>query len=464
MLKLYNTLSKQKEIFTPLQTGKVGFYVCGVTVYDLCHIGHARVYLVFDTIMRYLRSQGFQVTYIRNITDIDDKIIRRAKEKNEPFEALTERFITAMHEDFAALQITPPTVEPRATDYIQPMIQMITTLIAKGMAYVANNGDVYYSVEKFKTYGCLSHRNLESLQAGARIEVNEAKQSPLDFVLWKMAKPDEPSWASPWGNGRPGWHIECSAMALQNLGETLDIHGGGPDLQFPHHENERAQSEAATEKQFVNYWMHVGYVRQDKEKMSKSLDNFLTIRDFLKHYDPEVLRFFAIGSHYRSPVDYTLTNMDTAVKAVERLYIALRGLSLLAEADNDQSQGLEFEKRFMGAMNDDFNTPDAIAVLFELAREVNCLREMDLLRARQFAFLLKKLGNILGLLLQNPDAFLQNLRGKIITPEEIEKRIVERNEARLAKDWAASDKIRDALLEQGISLEDTATGTLWHIV
>lgn len=460
MLKIYNTLSRQKEIFKPLHPGKVGFYVCGVTPYDFCHIGHARVYLAFDAIMRYLRYQGFQVKYIRNITDIEDKIIQRAQEKNEPFEHFSERYIQAMHDDFNRLNLTQPTLEPRATEYIQQMIDLIQQLIHKGYAYVANNGDVYYSIEKFKTYGCLSHRHLDALEAGARVEKNIAKQNPLDFVLWKMAKPNEPHWTSPWGAGRPGWHIECSAMALHNLGTTLDIHGGGPDLKFPHHENERAQSEAITDQPLANYWMHVGFVQQDQEKMSKSLNNFVTIRDFLEHYDAEVLRFFAIASHYRSPIDYSTDNTDTAVRALERLYTALRGLETTGQHAPQNSQ---FEQRFIAAMNDDFNTPEAIAVLFELAREINRIRESRPSEALMCAAILKKLGNVLGLLSQSPDTFLQDLRGKSIAFSTIHALILERNEARQAKNWEKSDRIRAKLLQEGIILEDKAEGTVWHI-
>ncbi len=483
MLKVYNTLSKLKETFKPIKPKAVSLYVCGVTVYDYCHIGHARVYLAFDVMVRFLRFSGFEVTYIRNITDIDDKIIKRAQERNISIQVLTEEFIQAMQQDFRALNIADPTFEPRATDYIPQMIDIIQKLLDKGYAYQGDNGDIYYDVQRYKNYGCLSHRNLAAQEAGARIEVNESKRNPLDFVLWKVAKPEEPSWAAPWGYGRPGWHIECSAMALQELGETLDIHGGGPDLKFPHHENERAQSEAANGKTFVNYWMHVGYVQQDKEKMSKSLGNFLTIRDFLKEYDAEVLRYFAIGSHYRSPVDYSLEHLTIANKAVERLYGALRSveeMKEMAKAVKTQTKvlqiaDLQFEERFKTAMADDFNTPEAIAVLFDLVRIINTLREDTSLefqsisienfeRAIQLGFVLKKLGNLLGLLEKSPQEFFQNLRGKAIDSQKIEKLIEARNEARKIKDWAKSDKIRDELLAAGISLEDTTAGTRWHII
>jgi len=481
-MQIYNTLSKTKEDFKPLKPNKINLYVCGVTVYDYCHIGHARVYLAFDVIIRYLRYRGYEVNYIRNITDIDDKIIKRAQERNMTIEALTHEFISAMQEDFRALNIHDPTFEPRATAYIPHMVAMIQSLLDKGYAYQGDNGDIYYDVQQYKEYGCLSHRNLSTLQAGARIEVNESKRNPLDFVLWKVAKPGEPSWAAPWGYGRPGWHIECSAMALEELGKTLDIHGGGPDLKFPHHENERAQSEAANAQTFVKYWVHVGYVQQDKEKMSKSLGNFLTIRDFLKEYDAEVLRYFAIGSHYRSPVDYTLEHLSVANKALERLYSALRAVETIKENIKNYDTGLplesaELEAEYMGrfqiAMEDDFNTPEAIAVLFDLARRINTLSEASLPEAAKLAnfkkaihlgLLLKKLGNLLGILEKAPHEFFQNLQGKAIDSQKIEELIADRDEARKIKDWMRSDKIRDELLVKGILLEDTPAGTRWHIV
>lgn len=460
MLQIYNTLSKQKEIFTPLRPEEIGFYICGPTVYDYCHIGHARVYLAFDTIMRYLQYQGFKVKYIRNITDIDDKIIKRAKENTESVEALTSRLIKAMHEDFKNLNILEPLIEPRATEYIEAMIEIIQHLLDKEYAYRGENGDIYYQVDKFKSYGCLAHRQLEDLMVGARIEVNEAKRHPLDFVLWKAAKAGEPHWPAPWGPGRPGWHIECSAMALRNLGETFDIHGGGPDLKFPHHENERAQSEAVTGKKWVNYWMHVGYVQIEKEKMAKSLGNFITIRDFLKNNHSEVLRYFSISSHYRSPIDYTQEHIDLAFKGLERLYTALRGISLTPEIKIVENT--QFENNFIKAMNDDFNTPVAIAVLFDLAREINRLRDSDRTQAISLAALLKKLGNIIGLLYSSSEEFLQKLQDNQTSSEEIEALIEKRAKARKVKDWAEADRIRDLLLARGIPLEDTATGgTTW---
>jgi cysteinyl-tRNA synthetase len=460
MLKIYNTLSKEKEVLKPLSPGKIGLYVCGITVYDYCHIGHARSFLVFDMVVRYLRYRGYDVKYIRNITDIDDKIIKRAEENNEPIEFLTNRFIQAMHEDMRALNLLQPTLEPRATEYIGQMIEMIQTLIEKGYAYIGTNGDVYYEVHKLKSYGCLSHRDLEDLQAGSRVDINEAKRNPLDFVLWKMAKPGEPHWSSPWGEGRPGWHSECSVMSLQNLGETFDIHGGGLDLKFPHHENERAQSEVVTGKKFVNIWMHAGFVQQSKEKMSKSLGNFLTIRDFLTENDPEVLRYLALGSHYRSPVEYSAENIESCIKALERFYTTLRGLPNFESIAAPKNS--EFEQRFCMAMDDDFNTPEAIAVLFDLVREINRLREAHPQEIGPLVVLLKKLTQVLGLLNNDPDTFLQGEKTSSLEAEEIEALIEQRNLARNNKDWAEADKIRLELTNRGITLEDTAGKTLWR--
>lgn len=462
MLHIYNTLTKQKELFKPLTDGKVGMYVCGITPYDYSHIGHARSFIVFDVVVRYLRYLGYKVKYVRNITDIDDKIINRARENQESIQVLTDRYIEAMEEDSRTLNIVSPDEEPRATEYIPQMITLIQNLLDKGYAYIGNTGDIYYHVHKFESYGCLSHRALEDLQSGARVDINEDKKSPLDFVLWKMAKANEPSWPSPWGEGRPGWHIECSVMTLHTLGETFDIHGGGADLKFPHHENERAQSEAATDKKFVNTWMHVGFVQLEQEKMSKSLGNYLTIRDFLKNYDPEVLRYFTLASHYRSPVDYSSDHINTAIKALERLYTALKGLpdlSLTLPPDHT-----EFEKRFNGAMQDDFNTPEALAVLFELAREINRLRESDLPAAVALGALLLKLSKIVGVLYRSPEEYLQNLKGKHINREKIEQLIEERLQARTEKNWQESDRIRDYLFSEGIILEDGPSGTQWHTV
>jgi len=456
MLHIYNTLSQKKELFTPIKPGQVDLYVCGPTVYDHCHVGHARVYLAFDMISRYFKDIGYQVRYVRNITDIDDKIIKRAEENQETMESLTARMIEAMSLDFQQLNLLPPAIEPRATHYIQPIIDLINELITKGFAYVGKTNDVYYEVEKFN--GCLSHRALDELQSGIRVDVNEAKHNPLDFVLWKAAKPGEPSWESPWGFGRPGWHIECSAMSLKSLGETFDIHGGGPDLMFPHHENERAQSEAATGKTFVHYWMHVGYVNKGQEKMSKSLGNFLTIRDFLKHHQPEVLRYFSISSHYRSPVEFSDAQIHLSKQGLERFYTTLRGLVLEVPSEDSTP----FESAFRAAMEDDFNTPAALACLFDLAREINRVREANLAEANRLGTLLKRLGNILGLFYQAPDDFLQNLYGKTIKVETIAELIEKRNQARAARDFVGADEIRQTLLAVGIVLEDTPEGTLWR--
>lgn len=457
MLEIYNTLTKQKEIFKPIIEKKIGLYVCGPTVYDYCHIGHARLYLIMDSIVRYLRYSGYDVNYIRNITDIDDKIINRANENKEEWFTLAERYTKAMHEDLNRLNLLSPNIEPRATQYIDQMIAIIQTLVDKGFAYVASNGDVYYDVRKFNSYGCLAHRNLDDLQAGARVEVNEAKKHSLDFVLWKSAKPHEPKWPSPWGEGRPGWHIECSAMSLENLGETFDIHGGGPDLKFPHHENERAQSEACTGKTFVNTWMHVGYLQIDKEKMSKSLGNFLTIRDFLKKYHPEILRYFNLASHYRSPVEFTDDNIQTAAQGLERMYTALRGLK-----PREPATHTHYEERFIEAMNDDFNTPLALSVLFDLVREMNRLREQNLAEAETLAGLLLKLGHILGVLYEAPEQYLQGSEIESLDKHKIDTLIKERENARLSKNWARSDEIRAELAKLGVVLEDTKDGTLWR--
>ena len=365
MLKIYNTLTRNKEVFTPRIAGKVGMYVCGMTVYDYCHIGHARVMVVFDIAARYLRYSGYDLTYVRNVTDIDDKIIQRANDNNEEIGVLTDRFIEAMHEDERALAVLPPDIEPQATKSMDDIILMITALFEKGLAYTGTNGDVFYAVDKFANYGALSGKKLDELQAGERVEVDQAKKNPFDFVLWKKAKADEPYWNSPWGRGRPGWHIECSAMATRCLGQHFDIHGGGMDLQFPHHENEIAQSEGATGEKFVNVWMHNGFVRINEEKMSKSLGNFFTVREVLKQYRPEVVRFFVLSSHYRSPLNYSDEQLDDAGVALTRLYTALRGVAAIAGISSGYSE------RFKQAMDDDFNTPVAVAVLFDMARELN---------------------------------------------------------------------------------------------
>lgn len=462
MLTIFNTLTRNKELFHPLEPGKVRMYVCGMTVYDYCHLGHARVLVVFDMVVRYLRESGYSVTYVRNVTDIDDKIIRRAQELGESIETLTERFITAMHEDEAALGVTPPDHEPRATRSIGDMLAMIQTLIHKGHAYVGSNGDVFYAVSSFASYGQLSGKQIDDLRAGERVDVDEAKRDPLDFVLWKSAKPGEPSWESPWGNGRPGWHIECSAMSTCCLGPHFDIHGGGMDLQFPHHENEIAQSEGATGQKFVNLWMHNGFVRINEEKMSKSLGNFFTVREILARYRPEAVRFFILNSHYRSPLNYCDANLDEANSALTRLYTALGDLSPQALA----GVGDDFRDRFRAAMHDDFNTPKALAVLFDLAREINRVRVINPHEAEALAGVLKELGDILGLL--QDDQFFQRSHGNRdshgadssdsketdLQGVEIDALITQRNAARTAKNWAEADRIRDELKSKGVILED----------
>lgn len=459
MLQIYNSLTRQKEIFKPITPGKVKMYVCGNTVYDYCHIGHARSMLSFDIIYRYLRSSGLDVTYVRNITDIDDKIIQRANQNGEPFTAVTERFIQAQNEDAQALHILPPTYEPKATEHVANIISLVQKLIAKGFAYVGSNGDVYYDVSQFTAYGKLSQQDVEKLRSGVRIEVNEAKDDALDFVLWKLAKPGEPSWSSPWGEGRPGWHIECSAMSMELLGENFDIHGGGGDLIFPHHENEVAQSEAATGCQFANLWMHAGLVQVNKEKMSKSLGNFFTIRDVLAKYPAEVIRYFMLASHYRSPINYSEDAMQQAQAALTRLYTALRGLPRTKQVDADVHS--EWQLRFNAAMDDDFNTPVALSVLFDLAHDINRLRESQPEAATQMAEELRRLGGILGLLQQDPEAFLQ-LGVDEAEVQQIEQLITERQQARQQKDWAKADTIRKQLTKMGIDLADGPQGTTWR--
>ena len=468
MLKIHNSLTRQKEVFTPIEAGKVRLYVCGMTVYDYCHLGHARVMVVFDMVVRYLRHLGYQVIYVRNVTDIDDKIIQRANENGEPIGALTERFIGAMHEDERALGVLPPDIEPRATRSIDDMLAMIGALIERGYAYVGGNGDVYYAVSRFGSYGKLSGKNPEDLRAGERVEIEEAKRDPLDFVLWKMAKPGEPYWDSPWGPGRPGWHIECSAMSTRCLGHHFDIHGGGMDLQFPHHENEIAQSEGATGETFVNLWMHNGFVRVNEEKMSKSLGNFFTVREILARFRPEVVRFFILNSHYRSPLNYCDENLDEANTALTRLYTALRGLTLPTGGDApEEDGGKAFADRFHAAMNDDFNTAEAIAVLFDLARETNRARSQGTEDAARLGLLLCELGEILGLLQADPEEFLQGTATageEGMCAEEIENLIRQRLDARKNRDWGLADRIRDDLKARGILLEDGAGGTTWRRV
>ena len=457
MLKIYNSLAKCKQNFVPLTTNKVKLYVCGMTVYDYCHLGHARVMVVFDMIVRWFRDSGYEVTYVRNITDIDDKIIKRAQENQEPIEALTGRFIRAMDEDSSALGVLPPSFEPRATQYIESMISMIQILIEKDFAYAAPNGDVYYAVDKFPDYGKLSGKVAADLNAGERVAVNPHKRNPLDFVLWKAVKANEPCWPAPWGEGRPGWHIECSAMCENYLGEHFDIHGGGQDLQFPHHENEIAQSEAAHDTPFVNYWMHNGFVRVDNEKMSKSLGNFFTVREILASYQPEVVRFFILRAHYRSPLNYSDSHLEDAKHALDRLYTALKGNVVTIKPKLDWSN--IYAKRFMGAMNDDFNTPEAIAVLFDLANETN---KKSL---KQGANLLKELGGILGLLQQDPQQYFQgdtSLGDSVYTSEQIENLIQERVTARKEGDYTKADQIRKDLFNTGVVLEDNSQGTGWR--
>jgi len=473
MLRLYNTLTRSKEDFIPLDPPRVRMYVCGMTVYDYCHIGHARVMVVFDVVQRWLRSSGFQLTYVRNITDIDDKIIKRSVENGESMSALTERFIRYMDEDAAALGVQKPDFEPRATGYIDDMHAMIAKLQQHGLAYQARDGDVNFSVRRFPGYGKLSGKSLDDLRAGERVEVGDAKQDPLDFVLWKCAKHGEPFWPSPWGNGRPGWHIECSAMGTKLLGQRFDIHGGGQDLQFPHHENEIAQSEGAMdeaapggEKRFVNYWMHNGFVRVDEEKMSKSLGNFFTIRDVLKRYDPEVVRLFIIRAHYRSPLNYSDHHLDDARASLARLYTALKDVPLDGAGQASKPDWKEpHAKRFREAMNDDFNTPEAVAVLFDLANEFNRAKSPAL--GRQ----LRALAGVLGLLGRDSMEFLQAVPvnaavgssgGDAYTPESVQALIERRAAAKKSKDFKEADRIRGELAAAGIVLEDSAAGTTWR--
>lgn len=457
MLKIYNSITRQKQEFKPITPGKIGMYVCGVTIYDLCHIGHGRTFVSFDMIVRYLRYAGYEVNFQRNITDVDDKIIKRANENNESCEALTERLIGEMHQDFDALNMLRPDFEPRATLHIAEIIDMVELLLARGHAYVASDGDVLFSVASYPDYGCLSGQNLDQLQAGARVEVDETKQNPMDFVLWKMSKPGEPTWESPWGPGRPGWHIECSAMNSKHLGLHFDIHGGGSDLQFPHHENEIAQSCCAHDTPYVNYWMHTGMVMVDREKMSKSLGNFFTIRDVLGHYDAETVRYFLLSGHYRSQLNYSEDNLKQARSALERLYTAIKDVDLTVAA----APAEEFVAKFKAAMDDDFNTPEAYSVLFDMVREINRLKLTDMAQASALAVTLKQLADVLGLLSQEPEAFFQG-GGSDDEVAEIEALIVERNRARTEKDWAAADVARNRLNELGVELEDGPSGTTWR--
>lgn len=459
MLKIFNTFNRKKELFTPIHPNTVGMYVCGVTIYDLCHIGHARTFVVFDVVARYLRYLGYSLTYVRNITDIDDKIIQRASQNHQSCEALTAQMLKEMYRDFDALNLLRPDLEPRATEHITEMITLTQQLLDQKYAYVAANGDVLFSVEKNPDYGLLSRQNLEQLQAGARVEVMESKHHPMDFVLWKMSKPNEPHWPSPWGEGRPGWHIECSAMNAKALGPHFDIHGGGADLMFPHHENEMAQSICAHKAPYVNYWMHSGMIMINKEKMSKSLNNFCTIRDLLQRYDPETLRYFLLSAHYRSPLNYTEENLKQARIALTRLYTALRDTNQKAFPEGGES----FEKRFVSAMNDDFNTPEAYAVLFDTAREINKLKKEHPKAADGLAAQLRKMGKVLGLLesgsllsLLNPEKDDRHQSAEIA--DLIEKR----NLARAHKNWEEADNARTRLFEMGVVVEDTENGTNWR--
>jgi len=459
MLTIYNSLTRTKEEFHPLEKGRVRMYVCGMTVYDYCHMGHARVMVVFDMVVRYLRHRGYQVTYVRNITDIDDKIIKRARENNETIDQLTERFIRAMHEDSAALGVLPPDLEPRATGHLDQIIHMIEKLLQNGLAYQADNHDVFYAVSKFPGYGRLSGKNIDELRAGERVEIQEAKDDPLDFVLWKAAKPGEPSWPSPWGPGRPGWHIECSAMATHCLGAHFDIHGGGQDLQFPHHENEIAQSEGATGRPFVNVWMHNGFVRINDEKMSKSLGNIFTVREVLGQFRPEVIRFFILSSHYRSPLNYSLENLSEAKSSLDRLYTALRDVPA-----SDVTINADEAHQFNSLMDDDFNTPRAIAFLHELAHEINRL-DKNSGRALALAVALRQCGTVLGLLQESPQEYLQSQAGGIagaLSNTEIAGLIEQRNLARKNRDFKEADRIRDQLVAGGVLLEDSPQGTVWR--
>lgn len=459
MLTIYNSLTRQKEVFKPIKPNHVSLYVCGVTTYDHCHIGHARSNSVFDMIVRYLRFRGNTVTYVRNITDIDDKIIQRAQENQEEWLDLTQRFTQAMHEDFAQLNMIPPDHEPRATENITEMIQLIQCLLDQGYAYVGDSGDVYFHVDKFKDYGKLSNKTLEDLKVGIRIALTDEKQSPLDFVLWKAAKPGEPRWQAPWGEGRPGWHIECSAMSMKYLGETFDIHGGGNDLKFPHHENEIAQSQACTHKPFAHYWIHGGMVTINKEKMSKSLGNFFTIKEVLDEYKPEVVRYFLISSHYRSPVNYSPESLQIAGQALTRFYSTLRGLAIKDNVRLDN----EYEQRFIQAMDDDFNTPVALAVLFDITHEINRIRDTDFAKASELGSQLKGLANLFGILFEEPEVFLRSSTqhdAELVT--QIETLIEQRNQARADKSWALADEIRAKLTALNVLIEDGANGTTWR--
>ena len=460
MLSLYNTLSHKKEQFRPISKNKVGIYVCGLTVYDYTHLGHARMLVAFDVIVRHLRAKGMDVHYVRNITDVDDKILARAAERGEVFSDLTTRFIDAMHQDEKALAILPPDSEPRATDYIPQMINMIEVLIKKDHAYKADNGDVYFSVPNFPDYGKLSRKRMDELLEGARIEIGELKRDPRDFVLWKSSPDGSVGWDSPWGYGRPGWHIECSAMSMDTLGECFDIHGGGSDLLFPHHENEIAQSCCATGEKFATYWMHNGPLRVDNEKMSKSLGNFFTVREVLKKYSPEVVRYLLISSHYRSPINYSEESLKQSAKALERIYIGLKGLDV---ANAKSLTNSRYEKAYFAAMDDDFNTPEALSVIFQMVSELNRLRDKNVDLACQLGRLILKLGNYLGILYSTSDKFLMGEGTSTVNSEEIEKLVAERERARAEKNWLRADEIRNQLIDMSVVVEDSASGSNWRI-
>ncbi len=460
MLCIYNTLTHEKDEFRPINKGKVGIYVCGLTVYDYTHLGHARMLVSFDVIVRHLRAKGFEVTYVRNITDIDDKILARATENKEVFSDLTARFIASMHEDEKALSVLPPDIEPRATEHIASMISMINTLVQKDYAYKAENGDVYFSVVNFPEYGKLSKKKMDELLDGARVGVGELKRDPRDFVLWKSSKDENVGWDSPWGYGRPGWHIECSAMSTEALGNNFDIHGGGSDLLFPHHENEIAQSQCATGCKFANFWMHNGPLRVDNEKMSKSLDNFFTVREVLKSYSPEVIRYLLISSHYRSPINYSEQSLQQSAKALERVYIGLKGLELKSAKSLTNSR---YERAYFEAMDDDFNTPEALGTLFEIVAEINKIRSTNFDLACQLGKLLLRLGNFLGILNLSPEEFLRGEDDLNINRSEIDNLIQERETARAVKNWQRADEIRDQLLKMKVVVEDNASGSDWRV-
>lgn len=457
MIQIFNSLTREKSPLKTIEPNKVKIYACGITVYDYAHIGHARTFIAFDVVVRYLRYLGYEVTYVRNITDVDDKIIKRANDRQITIDKLVEEFIMAMYEDFDALNMHRPDYEPRATESIEDMILLIKDLIDKGFAYPAKNGDVYYRVGRFQEYGKLSHQNIDYLQSGSRIEIGEEKENPLDFALWKASKVDEPSWVSPWSNGRPGWHIECSAMSKKILGNTFDIHAGGSDLKFPHHENEIAQSEAGNGCTFANVWMHSGMVQINEEKMSKSLNNFFTIRDVLKTYDPEVIRYFLISGHYRSEISYSEDNLNNANAALGRLYRALQGIDISNELPEDKA----FIEKFTNSMNNDFNTPEALSVLFEIAKKINGLKITNPIEANKYAYLLKNLASVLGILQNCPELFFK--KENLIDEAQINHLIMERQKAKKAKDWTVADRIRKELSEMGISLEDNGDKTTWLV-